>query len=59
MFNGFIFSILCLKYLNCHTKTPGIFVAGDNRKKELRQLVTATSDGAIAASEAVKYINAK
>ena len=42
---------------NCHTNIPGIFVAGDNRKKELRQLVTATSDGAIAATEAIKYVN--
>ena len=44
---------------NCHTNKPGIFVAGDNRIKELRQLVTATSDGAIAATEAIKYINRK
>ena len=42
---------------NCHTNIPGIFVAGDNRVKEVRQLVTATSDGAIASVEAVKYIN--
>ena len=42
---------------NCHTNADGIFVAGDNRVKELRQLVTATSDGAIAAVEAVKYLN--
>ena len=42
---------------NCRTKTPGIFVAGDNRTKEVRQLVTAASDGAAAATEAVKYIN--
>ena len=42
---------------NCHTNIPGIFVAGDTRVKELRQLVTATSDGAIAATEAIKYIN--
>ena len=42
---------------NCRTKTPGIFVAGDNRAKEVRQLVTATADGAVAATEAVKYIN--
>ena len=41
---------------DCHTETPGIFVAGDNRIKEVRQLVTAASDGAIAATEAVKYI---
>ena len=44
---------------DCKTNKPGIFVAGDNRVKSLRQLVTATSDGAIAATEAVKYINNK
>lgn len=41
----------------CKTKTPGVFVAGDNRAKEVRQLVTAASDGATAATEAVKYLN--
>lgn len=41
---------------NCHTSQPGIFAAGDCRAKELRQLVTAASDGAIAASEALKYL---
>ena len=35
----------------------GIFAAGDNRVKSLRQIVTATNDGAIAAVEAIKYIN--
>ena len=42
---------------DCHTNKEGIFVAGDNRVKQLRQLVTATNDGAIAATEAIKYIN--
>lgn len=42
---------------NCHTNIDGIYVAGDTRVKQLRQLVTATSDGAIAATEAIKYIN--
>ena len=42
---------------DCITNVAGIFVAGDNRVKEVRQLVTATSDGAIAATNAVKYIN--
>ena len=42
---------------NCHTNIEGIYVAGDNRVKGLRQLVTATSDGAIAANEAIKYVN--
>ncbi len=40
----------------CHTNVDGIFVAGDSRTKDVRQLVTAASDGAIAAAEAVKYI---
>ena len=44
---------------DCHTNREGIFVAGDNRVKDLRQLVTATSDGAIATTEAIKYINSK
>ncbi len=42
---------------NCHTSCPGIFAAGDTRVKALRQVVTATSDGAISATEAIKYIN--
>lgn len=42
---------------NCHTNKKGIFVAGDARTKDLRQLVTATSDGAVSATEAIKYIN--
>ena len=42
---------------DCHTNIEGIYVAGDNRVKSLRQLVTATSDGAVAATEAIKYIN--
>ena len=42
---------------NCLTNVEGIFVAGDNRTKNVRQLVTATSDGAVASLEAIKYIN--
>ena len=42
---------------DCKTNIENIFVAGDNRTKTLRQLVTATSDGAVAATEAIKYIN--
>ncbi|MEW8973408.1 MAG: thioredoxin-disulfide reductase [Tissierellaceae bacterium] len=38
------------------TNVPGVFAAGDNRVKSLRQVVTATSDGAIAAVQAEKYI---
>ena len=42
---------------DCHTSVPGVFTAGDNRTKEVRQLVTAAADGAVAATEAVKYLN--
>lgn len=38
------------------TKTPGVFACGDTRKKEIRQVVTACNDGAIAALSAVKYL---
>ncbi|MBO5665847.1 MAG: FAD-dependent oxidoreductase, partial [Firmicutes bacterium] len=41
---------------NMHTNIPGVFAAGDIRKKTLRQVVTAAADGAIAAVEAGKYI---
>jgi len=46
-------------YEDCKTNVEGIFVAGDARVKTLRQLVTATSDGAIAATNAIKYINSR
>jgi thioredoxin reductase (NADPH) len=39
------------------TEISGLYAAGDIRKKTLRQVVTATADGAIAAFEAEKYIN--
>ncbi|NLW39688.1 MAG: thioredoxin-disulfide reductase [Tissierellia bacterium] len=39
------------------TNIPGVFAAGDVRVKSLRQVVTATADGAIAAVQAEKYIN--
>ncbi|MBK5253823.1 MAG: thioredoxin-disulfide reductase [Peptostreptococcaceae bacterium] len=42
---------------NMKTSLPGVFAAGDIRKKSLRQVVTATGDGAIAADQAVKYID--
>ncbi len=38
------------------TDTPGLFVAGDCRTKNVRQATTAVSDGAIAALAAVKYL---
>lgn len=42
---------------SCLTKTEGLFVCGDCRTKEVRQVTTAASDGAIAATQAVKYID--
>ena len=48
---GYIISI------DTTTKTPGIYVAGDCRTKQVRQLTTAVGDGAIAAMNAVNYIN--
>jgi thioredoxin reductase (NADPH) len=41
------------------TNIPGVFVAGDVRDKMLRQVVTATADGAIAAVSAERYIECK
>ena len=41
---------------NCKTRTPGVFVAGDCRTKAVRQVSTAVSDGAIAATNASLYI---
>lgn len=38
------------------TDIPGVYAVGDTVKKHLRQIVTAMSDGAIAAGEALKYI---
>ena len=38
------------------TDTPGLFCAGDMRSKRLRQVITAASDGAIAATAAYEYI---
>ncbi|MCD8315827.1 MAG: thioredoxin-disulfide reductase [Eggerthellaceae bacterium] len=38
------------------TSVPGVFAAGDVRSKNLRQVVTATSDGAVCAESAVSYL---
>lgn len=40
----------------CRTRTPGVFVAGDCRTKAVRQVSTAVSDGAIAATNASLYL---
>ena len=39
------------------TNVPGVFVAGDVREKPLRQVITASSDGANAATAAFEYLN--
>ena len=41
---------------NMATNIPGVFAAGDVRQKRIRQIATAISDGAIAAVNAVEYI---
>ena len=40
----------------CATSVPGIFVAGDLRKKKLRQVVTAVADGANAIASVLDYL---
>lgn len=44
---------------NMRTNIENVFVAGDVRKKSLRQIVTACSDGAIASTQAIKFLNSK
>lgn len=41
---------------NCETSVPGIFVAGDTRTKELRQIITAVADGANAVNSVQKHL---
>ncbi len=41
----------------CTTKTDGLFVAGDCRVKQVRQVTTAIGDGAVAAVSACRYID--
>lgn len=42
---------------DCLIHTPGVFVAGDCRRKAVRQVTTATGDGAVAAITACRYID--
>lgn len=42
---------------DCLTKTPGVFVAGDCRKKSVCQLTTAVSDGSAAALAACAWLD--
>ena len=51
MDNGYVLTDEDMK-----TNVPGVFSAGDCRKKSLRQVVTAAADGAIAAVQAYHYI---
>jgi thioredoxin reductase (NADPH) len=44
---------------NKSTKDEGIFAAGDVSKKDNKQIITAINDGAIAAMNAIKYVNEK
>ncbi|MGN0520997.1 MAG: NAD(P)/FAD-dependent oxidoreductase [Eubacterium sp.] len=44
---------------DCKTSVSGLFVAGDIRKKPLRQVVTAVADGANAATGAIEYLKEK
>ena len=41
------------------TNLEGVYVAGDIRNTELRQIVSATNDGAIAVTSAFKYLKTK
>ena len=42
---------------DCLTRDPAIFVAGDCRSKRIRQITTATADGAVAAIAACRYLD--
>ncbi len=42
---------------SCTTKTQGVYVAGDCRKKSIRQLTTACADGSVAALAACRYLD--
>jgi len=41
---------------DCETNIPGIFAAGDVRKKSLRQIITGAADGAISVYAAERYL---
>ncbi len=60
MFSGIV-DLTSEGYVNsgedCKTNIPGVFTAGDTRNKTLRQLVTATADGAIAATAACDFLS--
>ena len=41
---------------DCQTSIPGVFVAGDVRRKRLRQIITAAADGAVAINGIQSYL---
>ncbi len=63
--NGIFESITALEdgYIaadeSCVTDTAGVFVAGDCRTKSVRQITTATADGATAALAACRYLDGR
>ena len=44
---------------SCTTTCEGLYVAGDIRKKPLRQIITAAADGANAVTSAIRYLQEK
>lgn len=44
---------------DCMTMTPGVFVAGDCRQKNVRQITTATGDAAVAAVSACRWLDSQ
>jgi thioredoxin reductase (NADPH) len=44
---------------NLATNVPGVFAAGDNRNKKIRQITTAVADGTIAALSATAYLQSR
>ena len=38
------------------TSIPGVYAVGDVRTKQLRQVVTAVADGAVAVHQAEQYL---
>ena len=63
-FNGFINNIelengyVCVDK-NMHTNIEGIYACGDIVNKNIKQVISACGDGALAALEAIKYVNKK
>ncbi len=52
--NGYI-----ITDINMHTNIEGIFACGDIIQKNVRQLINAAGDGAVAATEAIRYLESK